>query len=278
MSEDPQVIIDASDLRKYRTELPNLYDDSDLTVYEFRLLAHYKRVGKCTEGLPTTSSKCKMSTGQASEARQSLADKGFVRLEKVPMGGARYAYHVHVIDRWIENFARYSGLSEHEIADQLKKGSPSRGEGSPSQSPSHSEGKKELKNLFLVVVNEDVKKIAAMYEEEFGAITALVADNIKDAVDTYPPDWIPEAMQIAVKGNKRSWAYVEGILKNCMLKKVRPSLNKSEANHGNGNSSNRSGAKQPKPARPNTPKVEQDAGKLDEINRRRRERKPQPAV
>jgi DnaD/phage-associated family protein len=227
MSEDAQVIIDASDLRKYRTELPNLYDDSDLTVYEFRLLAHYKRVGRCTEGLPTTSKKCCMSAGQASEARQSLADKKFINLEKVPMGGARFCYNVTVIDRWIENFARFSGLSEKEIAEQLKNSRPSQSEGSPSQS----EGKKE--RLVVVVVNADLAKISEIYEQEFGAITAMVRDAINDAVDTYPPDWIPEAMQIAVESNVRTWKYVEGILRNCKAKNVRPSLNKLEAKNGN---------------------------------------------
>ena len=174
MSEEPQVINDPSDLKKYRTELPNLYDDSDLTVYEYRLLGHYKRVGICTEGLPTTSKKCKMSTGQASEARKSLADKNFIRLEKIEMGGARYCYHVHVVDRWIENFARYSGMNKHEIAAQIKSASPSLCEGSPSQSPSLCEGKKELKELVLVV-NDDLKKIATLYESEFGVITAILS-------------------------------------------------------------------------------------------------------
>lgn len=239
MSEDKQVILDASDLRKYRIETPNLYDDSDLTVYEFRLLVHYKRVGKCTEGLPTMSKKCHMSTGQASEARQSLADKKFIRLEKIPMGGARYCYHVYVIDRWIENFARYSGLSVEEITEQLQKGRPSPHEGSPSQSPSPHEGKKELKELDLVVVNAGANY--KIYEQEIGGLTPMIADAIRDAEKTYPPDWIPEAIAIAVQKNIRNWKYVEAILKNCKAKNVRPSLNKKESNYY-GNASTNSGS------------------------------------
>lgn len=150
MSED-QVISDPSDLKKYRTELPNLYDDAELDVYEFRLLAHYKRVGRCTEGLETTAKKCNMSEGKASETRQSLADKGWIALQKVSMDKGRYRFIVTVIDRWIENFARYSGLSIEDIAEQVKKASASPREPIPSPreaSPSPSEGKKELlKNL-----------------------------------------------------------------------------------------------------------------------------------
>lgn len=82
----------------------------------------------------------------------------------------------------------------------------------------------------VVVVNGDNFKL---YEAEFGVLTPMIADAIKDAEKTYPPEWIPEAMQIAVANNKRSWKYVEGILKNCKAKNVRPSLNKLEATYGN---------------------------------------------
>ena len=74
----PIEIQDDSDLRKYRIELPNLYDDSDLDPYEFRLLAHYKRVGTCTESTKTTAKKCKMSPRQVSSKRQVLRKSGFI--------------------------------------------------------------------------------------------------------------------------------------------------------------------------------------------------------
>jgi DnaD/phage-associated family protein len=248
MSEE-QTIVDPSDLRKYRTELPNLYDDSDLDVYEFRLLAHYKRVGTCTESLETTAKKCRMSEGKVSETRQSLSEKGFIKLERVEMDAGRYRFIVQVIDRWIENFAKYSGLNEQDIAIQIKIGSPSPHEGSPSHSeasPSPREGKKELfKKDLVVVVGE--KNNFQKYEQEFGALTPMIADAIEDAEKIYPPEWIPEAMQIAVSNNKRNWKYVEGILKNCQAKKIRPSLNKLEVKHGNNGSGDTKRTQSPGP-------------------------------
>lgn len=239
MSED-QIISDPSDLKKYRTELPNLYDDAELDVYEFRLLAHYKRVGRCTESLETTAAKCKFSEGKVSEARQSLADKGWIALQRVDMDKGRYRFIVTVIDRWIENFARYSGLSIEDIAEQVKNASPSprEGRGSPHEaSPSPREGKKELnKNLNLVI---NAGNIAKIYEQEIGALTPIVADAIRDACSTYEIDWIPEAISIAVQKNARNWSYIEAILKNCKAAGKRPSLNKLEAKHAN----NRTGSK-----------------------------------
>ncbi len=52
-----------------------------------------------------------------------------------------------------------------------------------------------------------------LYEENIGPLTPILADALKDAEQTYPADWIAEAIEIAVKKNKRNWKYVEAILK-----------------------------------------------------------------
>jgi hypothetical protein len=36
---------------------------------------------------------------------------------------------------------------------------------------------------------------------------------LRDAENTYPAEWIEEAMKIAVQYNKRSWRYVESFLR-----------------------------------------------------------------
>ncbi|MCC6568613.1 MAG: DnaD domain protein, partial [Anaerolineales bacterium] len=38
-------------------------------------------------------------------------------------------------------------------------------------------------------------------------------DTLKDAEETYHAEWIVEAMELAVKNNKRNWRYCEAILK-----------------------------------------------------------------
>jgi DnaD/phage-associated family protein len=266
MSEDAQVIIDASDLRKYRTELPNLYDDSELTVYEFRLLAHYKRVGKCTEGLETTSQKCRMSASQASETRQSLADKGFIRLEKVPMDQGRYRYNVQVIDRWIENFARYSGLSEQEIAKQLKNASHSPHEGSPS----HSEGKKELfKNLRDDRFGAVAQKLS---ELTGGALNSITADLINEWLSKHTNEWIIKAIDMSIAKGAKSEKYVDRILIGWEANGYPKSRAEQVqgAKHANGNSKSGSAAKraeQPRPAQANP--TDADRAAAERVKKRR---------
>jgi DNA replication protein len=52
-----------------------------------------------------------------------------------------------------------------------------------------------------------------LYEENIGPLTPLIADALKDAEETYYPEWVAEVIELAVKNNKRSWKYCEAILK-----------------------------------------------------------------
>ncbi len=54
--------------------------------------------------------------------------------------------------------------------------------------------------------------IFMLYEQNIGALTPLIADQLRDAEQEFPPNWIEEAFAEAVKQNARSWAYVKKIL------------------------------------------------------------------
>jgi len=55
--------------------------------------------------------------------------------------------------------------------------------------------------------------IFRLYEENIGPLTPLIAEELGEAEDTYPAQWIEDAMRIAVENNVRRWNYVEAILK-----------------------------------------------------------------
>ncbi len=57
-------------------------------------------------------------------------------------------------------------------------------------------------------------KIFTIYEQNIGMLTPLIAEEIKSALDTFPVDWIEEAITISARANKRSWRYIEGILRS----------------------------------------------------------------
>jgi len=55
--------------------------------------------------------------------------------------------------------------------------------------------------------------IYKLYEQNIGPLTPLIADALKEAEAEYPPEWIEEALDEAVRRNKRNWKYVEAILR-----------------------------------------------------------------
>ncbi|MFW6118484.1 MAG: DnaD domain-containing protein [Chloroflexota bacterium] len=54
--------------------------------------------------------------------------------------------------------------------------------------------------------------IFALYEQNIGIITPMIAEELKEAEKIYPPQWIEEAFKEAVTLNKRSWKYIARIL------------------------------------------------------------------
>ena len=55
--------------------------------------------------------------------------------------------------------------------------------------------------------------IFALYEENIGALTPLIVDELKDAEERYPWPWLQAAFREAAAMNKRSWRYIQAVLK-----------------------------------------------------------------
>ena len=51
-----------------------------------------------------------------------------------------------------------------------------------------------------------------LYEQNVGMLSPMIADALREAEDMYPEEWIEDAIDEAVKQNKRSWRYVSAIL------------------------------------------------------------------
>lgn len=69
----------------------------------------------------------------------------------------------------------------------------------------------EQDELFSVLVERP--NIFVLYEQNVGPLTPIIADELRDAEQTYPPRWIEEAIELAVKNNVRKWRYILGILR-----------------------------------------------------------------
>lgn len=51
-----------------------------------------------------------------------------------------------------------------------------------------------------------------LYEQNIGPLTPLIAEELKEAEQLYPYEWLEEALKEAALQNKRSWRYTAAIL------------------------------------------------------------------
>jgi DnaD/phage-associated family protein len=64
-----------------------------------------------------------------------------------------------------------------------------------------------------VELSQEPPNIFKLFEENIGPLTPIIAETLREAENTYPTSWIEEAVRIAVENNKRSWSYVNAILR-----------------------------------------------------------------
>ena len=67
--------------------------------------------------------------------------------------------------------------------------------------------------IHSVHVEIERPNIFVLYEQNIGLLSPMIADELKDAADQYPQDWIEAAFREAVEQNKRKWSYIRAILR-----------------------------------------------------------------
>lgn len=65
-----------------------------------------------------------------------------------------------------------------------------------------------------LVLRPERPGIFALYEQNIGLVTPIVADRLVEALERYPEAWIADAIGEAVGYNKRNWRYIQRILEN----------------------------------------------------------------
>jgi len=64
-----------------------------------------------------------------------------------------------------------------------------------------------------VQVQIERPNIFVLYEQNISLLSPLIAEELKDAADHYPAEWIEAAFREAVQQNKRKWSYIRAILR-----------------------------------------------------------------
>ena len=61
-------------------------------------------------------------------------------------------------------------------------------------------------------IEQEKPNIFALYEQNIGLLTPMIAEELREAEKLYPVSWIEEAFREAVSLNKRNWKYIARIL------------------------------------------------------------------
>lgn len=171
----------------------------------------------CTASLETIANDLGFSTRTVMRKISMLIKDGYIQDEKP---GARYQTHRYIDTKKAENEIKeleeakknaavyvteshtVCDLKSHEVGQRVI----------PYVTESHlkREVKKELKK-------EDKRIggfIFGLYEQHIGGIIPPgIMQEMSGAEDDYPAEWLEAAFTIAARNNKRSWAYVRGILR-----------------------------------------------------------------
>lgn len=110
---------DAGDPRRYFTQIPNIIDDMNMSVYAFRLYVHLKRVagdaGTCWQSTRTLAAACHMALGSVKKAKEELEKLKLITVKIIPGEHGEFSSHeITITDIWDKNNTAFTTCSPDE--------------------------------------------------------------------------------------------------------------------------------------------------------------------
>ncbi len=63
-----------------------------------------------------------------------------------------------------------------------------------------------------VALPQERPTVFALYEQNVGLLQPIIAEELREATQHFPPDWIEDAFRLAAERNIRNWRYIRSIL------------------------------------------------------------------
>jgi DnaD/phage-associated family protein len=63
-----------------------------------------------------------------------------------------------------------------------------------------------------ITLSVERPNVFVLYEQNIGPLTPIIADQLRDAEQTYASEWLEDAITLAVQNNVRKWRYIQSIL------------------------------------------------------------------
>lgn len=186
-----------SKVRWFRTEIPNMLDDADLSPHAYRLYGHIKRVagdnGECNENTRHLGVKCQMSIGQVSKAKKELFERGFIHLGRGEFGRDV----MKPTNLWQQNYEKYASSPNEQECSQYEQ-----------EFEARSDSEQDAKTCSP---NEQEPETCSQYEH----IENITTPTATQLVPAEPPKPVAEKIEAILKrlekakGNERSPILVE---------------------------------------------------------------------
>ena len=92
-----------------------------------------------------------------------------------------------------------------QVGDRLLLNTPENRAGASRQAPASAGPAREAPA-------REQTNVFALYEANIGMLTPMVAEQLRDAEQEYPAEWIADAIREATERNARSWRYIATVL------------------------------------------------------------------
>ncbi len=198
--------------------LPGIEDIGELklTLYLFRLL--YKKRGspRCASDRELLADPLLRRTLRRQGDPRPIEERLRAALEQALVHGTLLRVRVRVDDEVVGWYFFNTDRSRRAVAKLL------RGETSPEAlleleatgdeaHDGHDEQRRRVARELTLEVERP--NIFTLYEQNVGLVLPLVAEELREAEERYPREWVEEAFRQAVQQNKRKWSYIRAILR-----------------------------------------------------------------
>jgi DNA replication protein len=63
-----------------------------------------------------------------------------------------------------------------------------------------------------VPLPHDRPTVFTLYEQNVGLLQPIIAEELREAAEIYPADWLEDAFRLSAERNIRNWKYIRAIL------------------------------------------------------------------
>lgn len=189
--------------------LPEIDDIGELkvTLHLFALLYRKRGTPRCASDRELLADPQLRRTLRRQGDPRPVEERLRAALDAAQARGTLLRVRVRVDDEIVNWYFFNTDRSRRAVAQLLQ------GEESPEllldlEGPVGAAG--EVQRIALEVERPN---IYVLYEQNVGLLPPLLVEELREAEERYPYEWIEEAFRLAVQQNKRRWRYINAILK-----------------------------------------------------------------